>query len=146
MAVRRSFTLVEILIVVLILAILAGIVVPQFADTTESAKAKALLADLHVVRKQLLAYQLEHEDFYPELAQMWDSLTGQTDINGDPGVDYGPYVDEAAVNPFTGGSACAADNTADWEYDEVTGAIRAVLPADAIADYGLSNADVVAEP
>ena len=43
----KGFTLVEILIVVVILGILAAIVIPQFTNASESAKASSLAQPAH---------------------------------------------------------------------------------------------------
>ncbi|MEE9211459.1 MAG: prepilin-type N-terminal cleavage/methylation domain-containing protein [Phycisphaeraceae bacterium] len=142
----RAFTLIEILIVVVILAILAAIVIPHFTKASETAKRSNVLTQLQTVRKQLKIYHVSHNARYPTLAQMWGNLTGKTDVNGNPGTDYGPYLTVSPENPFTDGSTLAADNTADWEYDETTGKIKAVVPAAKITQLGLSPSDTVAGP
>ncbi len=142
----RAFTLIEILIVVVILAILAAIVIPHFTKASETAKRSNVLTQLQTVRKQLNVYEVSHNARFPTVAQMWGNLTGRTDVNGNPGTDYGPYLTEPPKNPFTDGSAVAADNSADWEYDETTGKIKAVVPAAKIALLGLTPNDTVAAP
>ncbi len=61
-----GFTLVELLIVVIILAILAAIVVPQFSSSTEDAKISALDNTLANVRSAIDLYRQQHGD-YPGL-------------------------------------------------------------------------------
>ena len=56
----RGFTLIELLIVVIILAVLAAIVVPQFANTTIDAKEATLDANLSAVRSALERYKVQH--------------------------------------------------------------------------------------
>ena len=141
---RAGFTLVEILIVVTIIAILAAIVIPHYTKASDSAKASALLVELQTIRKQLIRYQLDHNDQFPTVAQMWGNLTGRTNADGGPGTEHGPYLEGDPVNPFTGGSAVAADNSADWEYDDVSGMLRAVVPAAIMTEMNLSTSDTVA--
>ena len=141
-----GFTLVEILIVVVILGILAAIVIPQFTSASESARSSSLSSTLQTIRSQLELYQVQHNGDYPTLAQMWGNLTGQTDVDGAAGTDFGPYLQKAPVNPFTLGSTCAADNTEDWQYTAASGAIVAVVTAAKIAELGLDASDVIAAP
>ena len=70
--IRRGFTLVEILIVVVILGILASIVVPQFASATEQAQHVATLDQLNKLRKALALYYVQ-ESLHLELdyLQQW---------------------------------------------------------------------------
>lgn len=63
--VARGFTLIELLIVVIIVAILAAIVVPQFANNTGDAQLAALDANLSAVRSSLEQYRLQHNNVYP---------------------------------------------------------------------------------
>ena len=50
---ERGFTLVELLIVVIILAILAAIIIPQFANSAVSAREAALDSNLGNIRSSL---------------------------------------------------------------------------------------------
>lgn len=134
----QGFTLVEILIVVVILGILAAIVVPQFANASQSAQSSSLKGSLQVIRSQLELYHAQHNSTYPSLDQLnnaWNVLTSQTDAAGNPGTDYGPYIKKMPVNPFEN-SATVSDTAAagvGWVYDEVTGEVFGVM-ADSKAD------------
>ena len=143
---EQGFTLVEILIVVVILGILAAIVIPQFTSASQLARASSLQSQLQTLRSQLELYQIQHNAVYPTLAQMWGNLTGQTDQAGAAGTDFGPYLQQNPVNPFTNGSGRAADNSSDWQYTAATGAIVAVVDATIAADAGLTANDFVAAP
>lgn len=57
---QKGFTLVELLIVVIILAILAAIVVPQFSASTDDAKVSSLKATLAGVRSAIDIYYQQH--------------------------------------------------------------------------------------
>ena len=59
----RGFTLVELLIVVIILAILAAIIVPQFSASTNDAKAAALQSNLANLRSAIEFYYQEHGEY-----------------------------------------------------------------------------------
>jgi prepilin-type N-terminal cleavage/methylation domain-containing protein len=62
---EKGFTLVELLIVVIILAILAAIVVPQFAATTNDARDSAADATLAGLRASINLYYQQHNNTYP---------------------------------------------------------------------------------
>jgi len=130
--VRRAFTLVEILIVVVVLGILASVVIPQFTDASSDAKMSAIQADLATMRTQLQLYKLQHDDNFPALATFVNQMTlsskadGTTAAIGTAGFPYGPYVISIPNNPYTGTNtvtAGAADTSA-WYYDENTGIFR----------------------
>lgn len=148
--ISAGFTLVEILIVVVILGILAAIVVPKFTEASATAKGSAVQSQLRTIRVQLDLYKLHHNDEYPTLAEMFTNLTSNTEADGTAGDgsadDLGPYLQATPANPFTGGATVAADNSGDWEYDESTGDIRAVVTAALIAELNLSSSVAVAAP
>lgn len=116
---EKGFTLVEILIVVIILAILAGVVIPQFSSSTDEAKLAVLQSDLKLMRGAVELYYHQHNSVYPgdvtsnysghtERAEWFeDQLTLYTDVNGeavavrDATHKYGPYLKRAIpTNPF----------------------------------------------
>ena len=134
---KSGFTLVEILIVVVILGILAAIVIPQFTDASTEAKESALCSDLQTMRSQIELYKIQHNDIPPSLATFKDQMTEQTDVEGDPGVDYGPYLQQVPTNQFNDskeldgdGAASGGTPEAGWDYDETNGEIH---PNDALS-------------
>lgn len=131
-----GFTLVELLIVVVILAIMATIVLPQFTDSTEDTKEAALQANLNIVRNVLQRYRAEHYGRGPQIDQNGNAdlanallrLTGRTQHTGliDAGGPVGPYLTRLPANPFNeldtirmDGAAPGA-NTAGWHYNSTT--------------------------
>jgi len=131
----KGFTLVEVLIVVVILAVLAATIIPKFASSTNEARTSNAVYNLHVLRSQIEMYRAQHEDIPPTVAAISDQLTQETNLTGVPtvGGDYGPYVQMIPDNPFTKVNTIvdagdtippvAAVDGAGWLYDEDTGQI-----------------------
>ena len=61
--VRGGFTLMELMVVVMILVVLAGIAVPTYMYYAEEAKIKAAFANCDTIAKAAQAYQVENGDF-----------------------------------------------------------------------------------
>jgi len=133
---RSAFTLVEVLIVVVIMAILAATVIPQFSDSTKEAKANTSKFNIHTVRSQIEMYKTHHDGKVPGLTLA--ELTSKTNPQGQIGTTtlhvYGPYLPEVPVNPFTGSATVRAATTnpptaasgatdAGWLYHVATGGI-----------------------
>ena len=110
--IRKGFTLVEILIVVIILGILAAIVIPQFTSASEDARKNSCQSLLQTIRSQVEIFKLQHGDQYPttdgtaDAAQWdWTMLTGTTTYGGQ---SFGPYMQQVPKNPFNNSSTVAA--------------------------------------
>jgi general secretion pathway protein G len=128
---KRGFTLVEILIVVIILGILAAIVIPQFTNASNDARESNLRSQLQTLRSQIELYKLQHLDAPPtSAATFWTQLTTKTDNLGNASAAadaVGPYMQQAALNPLNEDSAVADAAAAGvgWVYTAATGQIRA---------------------
>ena len=76
---QSGFTLVELLIVAIILAILAAIVVPQFAASTNDARASALRSNVSNIRGAIDLYAQQHGGTFPAaVASTGGTCTGGT--------------------------------------------------------------------
>ena len=74
---QKGFTLVELLIVVIILAILAAIIVPQFTAATDDATQSAYDTNIANIRAAIDLYRQQHGDYPGAVAS-----TGATCVNG----------------------------------------------------------------
>lgn len=112
----KGFTLVELLIVVIILAILAAIIVPQFSASTNDAKAAAMQSNLANMRSAIEFYYQEHGEYPGEKI-----ATGATCVNG-AAVGTGPVNSEAALiaqlTRYTDddGLACTGKDATTFKY------------------------------
>ncbi len=133
---RRGFTLIEIMVVVVILGIVAAIIIPQISGAGSEARIAALATDLRRVRNQMELYKFHHNDQLPAFASETSAdfarrITTQTDVNGDPGVDYGPYLQRLPVNKLNDlgtvriNGAAAGANIDGWRFDTTTGIFQA---------------------
>ena len=63
---KNSFTLIELLIVVLIVGILAAVALPQYKKVAEKARWTEAAGMLGSIRKAALVYYAEHGDYFPD--------------------------------------------------------------------------------
>ncbi len=128
---HKGFTLVELLIVVIILAILSGILVPQFVYSVDDAKLSALDTTLANSRAAVELYY-QHHGHYPsavttvgltcgpaggttgagaadseeallEHLSLYSNFAGEACTIADANFRYGPYMKKNTLpgNPFT---------------------------------------------
>jgi len=130
---KQGFTLVEVLIVVVIMAILAATIIPQFSDSTKDAKTNTAKFNLHTIRSQIELFKSQHDGKVPtNLAD----LTLKTNAAGTTGTGtaypYGPYLATLPANPFNGSNAvgttatnppAAATGTNGWLYHAASGGV-----------------------
>src|SRR5262245_49564755 len=101
---RTGFTLVEVLIVVVIMAVLAATIIPQFSDSSKDAKVSTVKFNLHTLRAQVEIYKSQHDGKMPgdDLAELIVKTNAKgTTAVGDGALVYGPYVQKIPMNPFT---------------------------------------------
>jgi len=130
---QRGFTLVELLIVVIILAILAAIVVPQFASSTDDAKLSALDSTLANMRGAIDLYYQQHGEYPGEKTAVAASCPGTP--AGTPGTGTGgdglTFREQLSMYTDNEGKACS---TSDTTYKYGPYLKKATLPANPITD------------
>jgi prepilin-type N-terminal cleavage/methylation domain-containing protein len=134
---HQGFTLVEILIVVVIMAVLAATIIPQFTDSAQDAKANTALFNLHTLRSQLEMYKSQHDGIAPSTLDLLTEKTNRagTTSASDGALVYGPYIHEVPANPLVDSAFAsivaapaanpptAAEADAGWLYSASTGEI-----------------------
>ncbi|MCC7407833.1 MAG: type II secretion system protein [Phycisphaeraceae bacterium] len=131
---RTGFTLIEILIVVVILAVLAAMVIPQFGQAAEDTRVNSIKMDLFRIRTQLGIYREQHKGEYPTADDFVSQMIlasndlGDTAPKGTDGYPLGPYLLDIPINANNGLTTVTQDEPGDisgWYYDQATGDFRA---------------------
>ncbi len=94
---RRAFTIVELMIVIVAMAILAGILVPQVEQSLQDANSSAMLTNLYELTNAIERYKMDHNGRAPDVVNSTlPQLVQSTDIDGNigsgPAYPYGPYI------------------------------------------------------
>ena len=109
-SIKRAFTLIEILIVVVILGILAAIVIPQFTDASADAMDASVRAQLQTIRGQIELYNVQNPDpgfgLYdintPLGAAFWDGLVNNDYLQQSPRNPLSPVPERILVGAVPG--------------------------------------------
>lgn len=148
---RSAFTLIEVMMAVLIMAIVAGAVIPHFEGSTVDAKDASLKQTLAVFRRTIEYFKVQHRGKPPGFNNVpmqfhlmaYSNASGQISLVKTNNFKYGPYFtpNNQPLNPFNGGvniigSSDPANETPDDElsvngypvgffYDKDTGRVSA---------------------
>ena len=103
---QASFTLVEVLIVVVLMSILAAVVVTSLGSV-DDAKFNAMRASEHGLAMAIEQYKIEHSNQTPalnaaSLPQLLNATNGLGEIGTGAQYRYGPYVEAIPNNPLNG--------------------------------------------
>ena len=110
---RRAFTLIEILIVVVILGILAAIVIPQFTDASQEAMRSSLLTQLQTIRSQVELHNVQNPTTLfdpmnpPVGGEPWSALVNNNYLQSPPKNPFTPSANDdtdVALAPADGGA------------------------------------------
>ena len=132
---RSGFTLLEFLVVAVLLSILA-VAVPNISGARTEARNSDLATTLLSMRSKIELYKFHHEGQLPAVpgenpADFIRRMTTKTNIGGEPGDEFGPYLQSLPVNPFNDSAtvridgAAAGANIDGWRYETLTGTFRA---------------------
>ncbi len=104
-AIRRGFSLIELVIVVVIIGIIGAIAIPRLSRGAEGAADSALTGNLAVLRNAIDLYQTEHGGTFPTTGDIVNQLTQYTDDAGATSATktgafiYGPYLRASRRSP-----------------------------------------------
>lgn len=136
---RAGFTLVELVVVILILGILAGVAAPKMFKTSAKATDNALKQTLSVVRDAIELYSAENGGSYPSIASSnaFQALLSPY-IRGDfPNCPVGAVGLKGTNTVLASSTTTAA--TGPWRYDATTGHFAVNLgtatATDALVNY-----------
>ena len=93
---KSGFTLIEILLVVVIIGILAGIGIPAISGKSETAKISQAKANINAISSALAIYEMNNGAYPPSLDGLLDSSK-----QGFPFLDKQTVPKDPWGNPFT---------------------------------------------
>ena len=136
---KRAFSLVELVIVLVIIAVISAIAIPRLTRGANNAGASALKGDLAVVRNAVELYRAEHDGNFPTVAAFTNQLTKYSNLAGDTFSDtadvgnkiiYGPYIKATPPLPVGARKGDTGVDNVDgagigWIYNEANGDFKA---------------------
>lgn len=137
---KRGFTLVELLIVVIILAILAAIVIPQFTSATTDAQESALDANLAAMRSAIALFQVQHNNIYPGGVATSGGTCTSPGTAGASLINTAPaFMDHMLMASDAAGHTCSLSDTAINRFGPY---IRKGIPNEPINNLGSLAANI----
>ncbi len=118
---NKAFTLVELIVVIVVLAILSGVAIPKYFDYAAKAKESACKATLGAVRSALANYYANQlvttgTGAYPTLVQLQTTGTVMQES-----LPANPYNNSAVIAAATHSTTPPTSGTNGWNYDATAG-------------------------
>lgn len=123
--VRKGFSLIEMVIVILILGIIAAVAAPRMFDTASKAEENTTRQQLAVLRNAIEMYRAQNGSYPTDLPAAM-----QTMLNGPfpaPSIDpvrnlFGVLIDSNADNTVP--VVATTDTTNGWAYKPINGSLK----------------------
>ncbi|HZH98509.1 MAG TPA: prepilin-type N-terminal cleavage/methylation domain-containing protein [Fimbriimonadaceae bacterium] len=107
---RSGFTLVELLIVIIVIAILGGIAIPKMRDSRQASQEASVRQQLKLLRNAVEQFEADTSRYPKALSDLSATTAPATGYNGgglersiSPSSWRGPYLAGAAVPSFLNG-------------------------------------------
>lgn len=137
---RLGFTLIELLIVVIILAILAAIVIPQFTSATSDAKESALDANLNSLRSAIELFKVQHGgSMYPGSVATTGGTCAATKGTGAANSAQA-FIDHLLMASDASGNTCSLGDIATFKFGPY---VRKSIPNDPFMNLGSTASGIV---
>jgi prepilin-type N-terminal cleavage/methylation domain-containing protein len=118
--VSKAFTLIELIVVIVVLAILSGIAIPKYIDYTANAKASATKGALGGARSAIANFYANAAangtPAFPTLTQMQTLGTVMQEA-----LPPNPYNNSATIAAATWAATPPVSGANGWNYDAATG-------------------------
>ncbi len=116
--IKKGFTLVELLIVIIIIAVLAAIAIPKFSNSSQRSKESSLRANLKLVRNAIDLFRADTGAFPANMAGLTTSTTAGLSTAAAActiaATDWrGPYLQAVPVDPVSGSAMTYGTSAAD---------------------------------
>ncbi len=106
---QRAFTLIELLVVIAVIAILAAILFPVFAQAREKARSISCLSNCRQLGMAIQMYVTDHDEAFPCSCMQGMSMPGMTSSNLQSWLDTVlPYIKTTALY------RCPSDSSPLW--------------------------------
>ena len=134
---KRGFTLIEIMIVIAVIAILAGIALPYFKGMQDEGNTAKAAGELRTVATAVESYYLHHSRTYPDQGETRDTDWQSNLVGATPRI-----LTKALYDPFIAGSTEYSYATSDATNSQYY-VIWSVGPDGASDITGISPAGVI---
>ena len=121
---RRGFTLIELVVVIAILGILAGLAIPRFLDATATARGARIVADMRTIDSAIVIYNAKTGS----LPKAQNQLVGEANdekLTGDTlqllATWPKPPTGTAKITNNDGATATITPTATDYTYDATKG-------------------------
>jgi len=115
---RKGFTLVELLVVIVVLAVLAAIVLPKFVGAGTRSKESALKSDLKLFRNAVTLFYTDTAAYPASLADLAATSAPASGLDAagnaksiTAGDWHGPYVESVPNDPVSGAAFNYSDTS-----------------------------------